>query len=442
MMRTWPFAARAKERKKGNSCNELRLSLSLAHYFFMAASLSFSTAPPPWAGSPGDAREGGAGSDAPNVASPVKREQTHVHAADVGASTAAFSPAAPRALAALSSSPPPPPPPGPSVAALLDGIAALKDPVASSPVAHHHHQWHDTGEAVASTATLVPGVLDAPAAYAAGAAAGERAALTRAFREALPGREALGTLACAVRLLDARAASAEAAARAAGAGAAAALATATSTSARLAALEAGPVRDLQAAARAAVPDRLAADFKATLTALTAAVEAAHAGAGPGAGLARSARWAASAVVGLAKGALDAADGTALAVSSRVLLDGASRAPPLPEGSADAARAAAARARARALLGGSLFLASVEIAWAAHKAAPLRTPRPLAGGLRRVRQAGWAAALVLGLGAVRAACFSAADAALGAALAKRGVEEKEEEEVIEEGGASAAGAGDS
>jgi hypothetical protein len=47
-----------------------------------------------------------------------------------------------------------------------------------------------------------------------------------------------------------------------------------------------------------------------------------------------------------------------------------------------------------------------------------------------------------LGAVRAACFSAADAALGAALAKRGVEEKEEEEVIEEGGASAAGAGDS
>jgi len=388
----------------------------------MPASLSFSTAPPPWAT---DAQAVAQASDGlPNVGSPVRRQRAP--AEDVGASVTG------REVAHhVRGTPPghgverddPRQGRGPSsVAALLDGITSLKA---------------DAHAGLASSPPPPPPpdvstAVDAPAAYAAGAAAGERAALARAFREALPCREALGALAAAVRMLDARAGTAEATSRSAGAGAAAALATAAATEARLAALEAGPLKDLQAAAAAAVPDRLSADFQATLAALTAAVDR-PAG---GVALARGARW----VVGAVGGLVDAAGGTALSLSSRVLLDGGGGGGGAPSSSSSAD--AAARTRARALLGGGLFLASVELAWAAHRAALLRTPRPLAGGLRKVRQAGWAAALILGLGAVRSACFSAADAALGSALGGGGgggVEgrpaggEEEEAEEVEGGG---------
>ena len=133
-----------------------------------------------------------------------------------------------------------------------------------------------------------PSSTDPPADAAAAYVAGERAALLRAFREALPGQQALGALAAAVKRLEARARDGDSASAAAAAAAAAALEAARAASARVDALERERVTPLEAAVRDAPGDRLSAELGDVLTALTNSLDraaAATAGTGGSRGLA-------------------------------------------------------------------------------------------------------------------------------------------------------------
>ncbi|KAK9826174.1 hypothetical protein WJX81_003557 [Elliptochloris bilobata] len=303
--------------------------------------------------------------------------------------------------------------------AMSPGSAAGRSPSAAppadAPARERSHSWAAVGAAT-------PPGMDA-AAYAAG----ERAALARAFQLALPGQQALGGLQAGLAALRAAAANDSAALRATQADLAGAAALLQAVVGRLDALEGVRLPALDARLDAAATAPVSQEFRVTLDAMRevlgalAAAPAKPAGVLPGAAsLGGSAAWAVRWAGGWAQWALARADVAAVALSRRVLLDRLELHGPGMPVSADE-DVHLAPERARAVVGALLFIAAVESAFQLHQQAMAALPRrlqtaagPAGVGLKALRGATWAAALTLATWRVRGACFCAADAACLAA----------------------------
>lgn len=272
-------------------------------------------------------------------------------------------------------------------------------------------------------------VLNSTSSASAAYAAGERAALARAFREALPSQQALGALANAVTSLQSRAGSSETFSREAAAAAAAAAALARSVDERLTFLENGRLPALEAAGGAKeAAEGLRGVLEALSSSLTKVAESAVEKNN------RSSSSLGGVAAALAVSSINAAE----AAASRLLL-----------GSSSAAAASSSSSSTTAVaLGAALTVASLE---ALHHSSALVSrnllPRPLSkavrparGAVRVARVVAWGAGAVLAGCALRRACFSVAERATSKAAAEEegGEEEEVEEEVEFEVAAAAVG----
>jgi len=262
-------------------------------------------------------------------------------------------------------------------------------------------------------------------------AAGERAALARAFREALPSQQALGALANAVTSLQSRAGSSEAVSREAAAAAAAAAALARSVDERLTILETGRLPALEAAGGAReAAEGLRGVLEALSSSLTKVAESAVVSANN-----RNSTSFGGIAASLALSAINATE----AAAARLLLGSGGAASAAASSSTPSSSSSSATAVA---LGAALTVASLEALMLSSDfisrnllPRPLsRAVRPARGALRAARAAAWGAGAVLAGCALRRACFVLAERAT-----RRPEQQREEEREEEEGGEAAAAA---
>ncbi|EIE18833.1 hypothetical protein COCSUDRAFT_59764 [Coccomyxa subellipsoidea C-169] len=144
----------------------------------------------------------------------------------------------------------------------------------------------------------------------------------------------------------------------------------------------------------------------------------------GGGLSSSLIWLLQTAAGYARRSLSQADVAAVFLSRRILLDRAAlQGSGMPREAAAEGNALGLRLRAaaRPALGSAAFLAAVEAAWQLHERWSGLLPRqlraataPAALGIRAVRGATWAAAILLTAVAARESAFSLVDAGFSAA----------------------------
>ena len=260
-------------------------------------------------------------------------------------------------------------------------------------------------------------------------AAGERAALARAFREALPSQQALGALANAVTSLQSRAGSSEALSREAAAAAAAAAALARSVDERLTILETGRLPALEAAGGAReAAEGLRGVLEALSSSLTKVAESAVKSANN-----RNSTSFGGIAASLALSAINATE----AAAARLLLGSGGAASAAASSSTPSSSSATAVALGAALTVASLEALMLSSDFVSRNLLPRplsRAVRPARGALRAARAAAWGAGAVLAGCALRRACFVLAERAT-----RRPEQQREEEREEEEGGEAAAAA---
>ena len=260
-------------------------------------------------------------------------------------------------------------------------------------------------------------------------AAGERAALARAFREALPSQQALGALANAVTSLQSRVGSSEAVSREAAAAAAAAAALARSVDERLTILETGRIPALEAAGGAReAAEGLRGVLEALSSSLTKVAESAVESANN-----RNSTSFGGIAASLALSAINATE----AAAARLLLGSGGAASAAASSSTPSSSSATAVALGAALTVASLEALMLSSDFVSRNLLPRplsRAVRPARGALRAARAAAWGAGAVLAGCALRRACFVLAERAT-----RRPEQQREEEREEEEGGEAAAAA---
>ncbi|BDA48931.1 hypothetical protein COCOBI_13-0400 [Coccomyxa sp. Obi] len=272
--------------------------------------------------------------------------------------------------------------------------------------------------------------------------AGQRAALLEAFQLMLPGQQQLGSMASNLQHLQSQVNEERLHARQAEKNMAEVAAKVQSLQDRFTTLETFRLPDMDTRIERAGTALVSQEFHATLEAMKDALagisERGHAAGGPGSGggsaggdgrglsgaLAGNLIWLLRTAGGYAQRSLSQADVAAVFLSRRILLDRAAlRGSGMPRDAATegSALGAAVRAAVRPALGSAAFLAAVEAAWQLHNRwsgllpGQLRAATaPAALGLRTVRAAVWAAAVLLSAVAARDSAFSLIDAGFTAA----------------------------
>ncbi|CAL8463813.1 g3347 [Coccomyxa elongata] len=264
--------------------------------------------------------------------------------------------------------------------------------------------------------------------------AGQRAALMEAFQLMLPGQQQLGSMASNLQRLQSQVNEERLHARQAEKNMAEVVAKVQSLQDRFTTLETFRLPDMDNRIERASTALVSQEFHATLEAMKDALtgisergRAGYPGAGSAGGggrglsgaLAGNLIWLLRTAGGYAQRSLSQADVAAVFLSRRILLDHAAlQGAGMPRDAATkgSALGAAVRAAVRPALGSAAFLAAVETAWQLHTRWSGLLPRqlraataPAALGLRTVRAAVWAAAVLLSAMAARESAFSIVDA---------------------------------